>query len=107
MRDQKVFAGGTDWGPGFWRRLSIIGVMDSYNVAEAKTHLSDILAQVAAGEEVLLTKRGKPIARVVPIARTASVLGAGVDDANINHDVLTEDAWRKALSDDEAAGWYE
>jgi prevent-host-death family protein len=81
--------------------------MDSYNVAKAKTHLSEILAQVAAGEEVLLTKRGKPIARVVPIARTASVLGAGVDDANINHDVLTEDAWRKARSDDEAASWYE
>jgi prevent-host-death family protein len=81
--------------------------MDSYNVAEAKTHLSDILEQVAAGEEVLLTKRGKPIARVVPIPRTASVLGAGVDDANINHDILTEDAWRKALSDDEAAGWHE
>ena len=69
------------------------------------THLSDILEQVAAGEEVLLTKRGKPIARVVPIPRTASVLGAGVEDANINHDVLTEDAWRKALSDDEAARW--
>jgi prevent-host-death family protein len=33
---------------------------------EAKTHLSELLAAVEAGEEVLITRRGKPVARLVP-----------------------------------------
>ncbi|HVH81264.1 MAG TPA: type II toxin-antitoxin system prevent-host-death family antitoxin [Stellaceae bacterium] len=32
---------------------------------EAKTHLSALLDQVARGEEVVITKHGKPIARLV------------------------------------------
>lgn len=36
---------------------------------EAKTHLSSLLAKVARGEEVLITKRGKPMARLVPAGR--------------------------------------
>jgi prevent-host-death family protein len=33
---------------------------------EAKTHLSNLLEQVIAGEEVLITKHGKPVARLIP-----------------------------------------
>ena len=33
---------------------------------EAKTHLSSLLDKVSHGEEVLITKRGKAIARLVP-----------------------------------------
>ena len=32
---------------------------------EAKTHLSTLLNQVARGEEVVITKHGKPVARLV------------------------------------------
>jgi prevent-host-death family protein len=32
---------------------------------EAKTHLSTLLERVAAGEEVVITKHGKPVARLV------------------------------------------
>jgi prevent-host-death family protein len=32
---------------------------------EAKTRLASLLDQVAAGEEVLITKHGKPVARLV------------------------------------------
>jgi prevent-host-death family protein len=32
---------------------------------EAKTHLSSLLDKVAAGEEVIITKHGKPVARLV------------------------------------------
>lgn len=41
---------------------------------EAKTHLSKLLDQVAAGEEVVITKPGKPVARLVsaqPVANPA------------------------------------
>lgn len=33
---------------------------------EAKTHLTRLLAQVAQGEKVLITNRGKPVAMLVP-----------------------------------------
>ena len=36
---------------------------------EAKTHLSALLDRVAAGEEVVITKHGKPVARLVNAAR--------------------------------------
>ncbi|MBL9048074.1 MAG: type II toxin-antitoxin system Phd/YefM family antitoxin [Tabrizicola sp.] len=35
---------------------------------EAKTHLSELLAEVEAGETVTITRRGKPVAQLVPIA---------------------------------------
>lgn len=37
----------------------------TYNVHEAKTHLSRLLEQVAAGDEVLIAKRGRVVARLV------------------------------------------
>lgn len=33
---------------------------------EAKTHLSALLEAVAAGEEIVITRRGTPVARLVP-----------------------------------------
>ena len=37
---------------------------------EAKTHLSALLDKVAAGEDVLITKHGKPVARLVRAVET-------------------------------------
>ncbi|MEM7129418.1 MAG: type II toxin-antitoxin system Phd/YefM family antitoxin [Chloroflexota bacterium] len=37
------------------------------NIHEAKTHLSKLLLRVLAGEEILIGKAGKPIAKIVPI----------------------------------------
>ena len=37
------------------------------NIHEAKTHLSRLLARVGAGEEIIIAKAGKPIARLVPV----------------------------------------
>jgi len=34
-------------------------------IKEVKNNLSQLLARVKAGEEILITKRGKPIARIV------------------------------------------
>jgi len=35
------------------------------NIHEAKTHLSRLLEKVSEGEEVILAKSGKPVARIV------------------------------------------
>jgi len=40
--------------------------MVEVNIHEAKTHLSRLLSRVAAGEEVIIAKSGKPLARLVP-----------------------------------------
>jgi prevent-host-death family protein len=38
------------------------------NVHEAKTHLSKLLVRVGSGEEIVIAKAGKPVARLVPLA---------------------------------------
>ena len=38
---------------------------------EAKTHLSELLARVEAGEQVTITKHGRPVARLVPMTETS------------------------------------
>jgi len=40
--------------------------MPTYSVAEAKNQLPKLLDQAIAGEEVTITRRGKPIAKIVP-----------------------------------------
>ena len=37
------------------------------NIHEAKTHLSKLLRRVSAGEEIVIAKAGRPIARLVPV----------------------------------------
>ena len=37
------------------------------NVHDAKTHFSRLLTRVCEGEEVIIAKAGKPVARLVPI----------------------------------------
>jgi len=49
------------------------------NIYEAKTNLSKLIAQVEAGDEVVLSRSGKPVARIVPWtepAQAARKLGA-------------------------------
>lgn len=36
---------------------------------EAKTHLSALLERVAQGEEIVITRHGRPIARLLPAVR--------------------------------------
>jgi len=50
--------------------------MREVNVHEAKTHLSRLLDAVAAGEEIIIAKAGKPCARLVPIAQPKRTPGA-------------------------------
>ena len=44
-----------------------IAHLDTVNVHEAKTHLSRLLERVERGEEIVIARAGKPIARLVAI----------------------------------------
>lgn len=39
---------------------------------EAKTHLSELLEKVEAGEEITITRHGAPVAKLVPVKRKAT-----------------------------------
>jgi prevent-host-death family protein len=41
--------------------------MQTVNVHAAKTHFSRLLDQAAAGEEIIIAKAGKPVAKLVPL----------------------------------------
>jgi prevent-host-death family protein len=41
------------------------------NVYEAKTNLSKLIAQVEAGEEITLSRNGRPVAKIVPLSWSA------------------------------------
>lgn len=53
------------------------------NIHEAKTHLSRLVAQVAAGGEVLIAKAGKPVARLVPLGGGRSDRELGIDQGRV------------------------
>ena len=65
---------------------------DTFNIHEAKTHLSRLVEQAAKGREFVIAKAGKPMVRVVPInpvsaTRTLGFLvGKGVVSADLKKD---------------------
>jgi prevent-host-death family protein len=65
------------------------------NIHEAKTHLSRLLEQVLAGEEVVIAKSGRPIARLVRIQEPVPVLGGACGQ------VVFKTGWDDPLTDQE------
>lgn len=46
--------------------------MIQVNIHEAKTHLSRLLRRVAGGEEVVIARAGRAVARIVPVDGTST-----------------------------------
>ncbi len=70
------------------------------NVHQAKTQLSQLLAQVEAGEEVVIARRGEPVARLVackpPGKRQPDVLKGKI---------VIPEGFFEPLPEDELKGW--
>ena len=49
--------------------------MSHYSVHEAKTHLSRLLRRAEAGEDVVITRSGLPVARLAPVYGSRRVFG--------------------------------
>lgn len=75
--------------------------MMQMNVAEARAKLSQLLAAVDAGEEVVIARDGVPAARLVPVARGGVRLGLleGIVDPATIPDFL------EPMSEDALAEW--
>lgn len=70
------------------------------NVHEAKTHFSRLLDQVHAGQEVILSKAGKPYARMLPLEAEPPSRKPGRLAG-----LALSDAFFDALPGDELVGW--
>jgi prevent-host-death family protein len=56
----------------FIRKETCMDKETTMGVYEFRTHISEMLQRVSAGEEVTITKHGNPIARLVPAQRKHS-----------------------------------
>ena len=77
--------------------------MTSVSVHEAKTHLSRLIDKVLSGEEVVITRRNRVVARIVPPETPKNkkpLLGA------LKGQFEVDDSFFEPLSEDELALWY-
>lgn len=72
--------------------------MRSVNLHEAKTHLSELVGAAAAGEEIVIAKAGKPLARLVPLEK-AEPRRPGLAKGRVT------EAFFEPLSEEELASW--
>jgi prevent-host-death family protein len=73
--------------------------MRTVNIHAAKTHLSRLVEAAAAGEEIIIAKAGKPIARLCPLTGAPRRRQLGILDGKVrvpdNFDELYEDEIRE------------
>ena len=74
--------------------------MVTVNVHEAKTNLSRLLAQVEAGEEVVIARNGKPVARLVALSRQR-----GPRFGSWKGRIVIDDSFFDPLPEEELAAW--
>lgn len=46
--------------------------MEMFNIHEAKTKLSQLIEMVEGGQEIVIARAGRPMARLVPFVKTAA-----------------------------------
>jgi prevent-host-death family protein len=72
--------------------------MNITNISEAKTHLSSLIEKVIAGEEIIIGKAGKPVAKLVRYERREETRRPGALKGKIkvaeDFDELPEDIAR-------------
>jgi prevent-host-death family protein len=73
--------------------------MSVVNTHYAKTHLSRLLAQAAAGEEIVIAKAGKPVARLVSLEKPSQQRRLGFVEGRLT------DAFFEPLPQDELDAW--
>lgn len=70
-----------------------------FNIHEAKTNLSRIIDRVEHGEEIIISRAGTPVARVVPLLRRVHRTGRG----SLRGELILSDDWDSAETNDSIA----
>ena len=75
--------------------------MDTINLYEAKTNLSQLVERAARGEEIVIAKAGRPLARLVPLAKRIAPRPLGLlakeVELGVNFDDPLPDGFRRAF----------
>ncbi|MXZ90405.1 MAG: type II toxin-antitoxin system Phd/YefM family antitoxin [Chloroflexi bacterium] len=74
--------------------------MVTVNVHEAKTHLSRLLARVEDGEEVVIARNGKPVARLVSVPKRGQRQFGSMQGL-----ITLDDGFFDRLPDEEITAW--
>ena len=74
--------------------------METVNVHEGKTHLSCLLAQVEAGEEVIIARNGKPVARLVAVQKRGKP-----QFGSMKGQISIDERFFEPLPEEELAAW--
>lgn len=74
--------------------------MSTVTALDAKTRFGELLDRVAAGEEIVITRHEKPVARILPEGRrTTDQIGEAVDDlVRLRERIAARTRGRKPLS---------
>lgn len=75
--------------------------MKPVNIHEAKTQLSKLVEAATEGEEVVLARAGKPVARIVPIRKGTGRRTPGALKGKIRFGR----GWNRPLTEQELASW--
>lgn len=59
--------------------MTIFMIMNSFSVAELKTHAPRILRRVEQGESCLVTRHNRPVARLLPVVERRNKTQPGFD----------------------------
>ncbi len=59
---------------------------EAINIHAAKTQFSKLVERAEAGEEILIARSGRPVARLAPLARAARRVPGGAEGAIVVHD---------------------
>jgi prevent-host-death family protein len=70
-----------------------------YNIHDAKTNLSRIIERVEHGEEIVISRAGHPVAKVVPLERRVHREGYG----SLRDQLVLDDDWDSAETNAEIA----
>jgi prevent-host-death family protein len=74
-----------------------------YSVHEAKTQFSKLLDLVREGEEVVITRHGKTVAKLVAANDKPSLRGKD----SMKGEISWKEGWEKAMTDEEADAFWE
>jgi prevent-host-death family protein len=79
--------------------------MPQINIHQAKTHLSRLVEQAAQGEEIVIAKAGKPMARLVALQQPKKAKRRGFGALKGKMKLLP--GWDDPMTKEELAEWYD
>ncbi len=77
--------------------------MRQVNIHEAKTHFSELIAAVERGEEIVIARRGKPVAKVSGCGESTKEPELGLFEGMVRE---IDPEWWKPVPDEEIREWF-